>query len=352
MTAARRAAVETLSGDYIGLLCQQAAAHGIAISDMLAGTSLTAEQLMQPGSQVMLTDCATVFANLQRLRPDPGAGLQLGKLLNIRSHGFLGYAVLSSRTVGEAADLAIRYFRTRTSLMEIRLFREGDMAVIQLDERVPLGALKPLVLDALISLMIVCGQQLVGTRFNAEVRLAFPERPHHAELREQLGDRVSFDCAFTQFRFPRRGLQVSLGLPDPQLLAMAKAQCEAELQRLQDEGGLLPEVRRISKLYLAEPVTLERVADVLHLSPRTLRRRLVELGTSFQMILEQLRRGRAVELLLHSSLSVDQIASELGYQDPSNFGRAFKRWTGQSPREYRTTRMFSPSQPSAPARIR
>lgn len=352
MTVSRRAAVETLSGDYIDLLCQQAAAHGLAIEALLAGTTLTPECLARPGSQIMLSDCATVFANLQRLLPSPALGLQLGKQLNIRSHGFLGYAVLSSRTVGEAVDLAIRYFRTRTSLLEIRLFREGDMAVIQLDERVPLGSLTPLVLDVLISLMIVCGQQLLGARFSAEVRLAFPELPHHAELREQLGNRVSFDCAFTQFRFPRRGLQVPLALPDPQLLAMAKAQCEAELQRLQDDGGLLPEVRRVSKLHLSEPVTLERVADILHLSPRTLRRRLAELGTSFQMILEQLRRGRAVELLLHSSLSVEQIAAELGYHDPSNFGRAFRRWTGQSPREYRTTRQLSPSQPSSPASAR
>ena len=105
-------------------------------------------------------------------------------------------------------------------------------------------------------------------------------------------------------------------------------------------------------MQLAEQVTLETVADALHISPRTLRRRLAELGTSFQMILEQLRRGRAVELLLHSGLSVEQIGSELGYLDPSNFGRAFRRWTGQSPREYRTTRLLSPHKPKAPAKAK
>ncbi len=352
MTAARRYAVETLSGHYLALLCQQAESQGLQPEQLLAGTQLTLSELEQPGCQVPLPVCATVFTNLQRLAPDPALGLHLGKLLNIRSHGFLGYALLSSRTVGEAADLAVRYFRTRTSLLEIRLFREGEMVVIQLDERVPLGPLQVLIFDALMSLFIVCGQQLTGRKFNAEMRLAYPEHPHHAELRELLGERLSFDCAFTQVRFPRVGLQVSLGLPDPQLLEMAKAQCEAELQRLHDEGGLLPEVRRLTKQYLAEQASLERVAEALHLSPRTLRRRLVELGTSFQMILEQLRRGRAVELLLHSTMSVEQIAAELGYLDPSNFGRAFRRWTGQSPRAYRTTRLFSPSQPSAPASAR
>ena len=349
MTAARRLAAETLSGHYLAMLCQHMSTKGISAEQLINGSTLRVEDLDASGLQVPLQTCLLVFANAQRLAPDPALGLHLGKLLNIRSHGFLGYAVLSSRTIGEAADLAVRYFRTRTSLLEIRLFREGEMAVIQLDERAPLGPLKTLILDALMSLFIVCGQQLTGRRFSAEMRLAYAEQAHHAELRTLLGNRLSFDCAFTQVRFPHTGLGVALGLPDPQLLEMAKAQCEAELQRLHDEGGLLPEVRRLAKQYLAEQASLERVAEALHLSPRTLRRRLMELGTSFQMILEQLRRGHAVELLLHSTLSVEQIASELGYLDPSNFGRAFRRWTGQSPRAYRTTRLFSPNQPSAPA---
>lgn len=349
MTAARRMTEETLSAHYLVLLCLHLQSRGFTPEQVLADTGLGLAELEQPGRQVPLPVCLRVFANAQQLAPDPGLGLHLGQLLNIRSHGFLGYAVLSSRSIGEAVDLAVRYFRTRTSLLEIRLFREGEMAVIQLDERVTLGPLSVLVFDALMSLFIVCGQQLTGRKFNAEMRLAYSEQPYHAELRAQLGERLSFDCAFTQVRFPRIWLQTPLGLPDPQLLAMAKVQCEAELQRLHDDGGLLPEVRRLTKQLLSGPATLESVADALHLSPRTLRRRLAELGTSFQMILEQLRRGRAVELLLHSSLSIDQIASELGYLDPSNFGRAFRRWTSQSPRTYRTTRLFSPSQPSAPA---
>jgi len=349
MTTARRINEETLSAHYLLLLCQHIQSKGIQPAQALAGTELTVAELERPNQQVPLTLCIKVFTNVQRLLNDPSLGLQLGQLLTIRHHGFLGYAVLSSRTVGEAVDLAVRYFRTRTSLLEIRLFREGDMAVIQVDERAPLGDIKVTVFDALISLFRVCGEQLTGRRFNAEIRLSYPEQAHHAALKAELGNKLSFDCAFMQVRFPRIGLQLPLGLPDPQLLTMAQQQCEAELQRLQDERGLLPEVRRVTKEQLSDQVSLITVADALHLSPRTLRRRLAELGTSFQMILEQLRRGRAVELLLHSGLSVEQIASELGYLDPSNFGRAFRRWTGQSPREYRTTRLLSPHKPSAPA---
>lgn len=338
MTLARRGAEETLSGHYLSLLCGLFRERGHAPARLLAGTGLDIARLDAPDCQVPLPVCLHVFANALALDADPALGIQLGRKLNLRSHGFLGYAILSSRSIGEAADLCVRYFRTRTSLIEIRLFREDDMAVIQLDERAPLGMLNELLIDALMTLMMVCGRQVTGHDFPGEVRLACPRRPHHQDWPEMARATLRFDCAFNQIRFPRKGLLLPIAQPDPQLQQMALAQCEAELTRLHDSGGLLADVRRIAKAHMADDATLEHTAERLGMSSRSLRRRLAELGTSYQMIIEQLRRGRAVELLRHSQLSVDEIAGQLGYQDPSNFGRAFRRWTGKSPRQYREGR--------------
>lgn len=338
MTVGRRSGDETLSGHYLALLCQHALTRGHDPAALLAGTGLSQDELDQPGRQVPMATCLRIFANVLRLDPDPGLGIALGRQLNLRSHGFLGYAILSSRTIGEAIDLGVRYFRTRTSLFEIRLFREDDMAVVQLDERVPLGPLGPLLVDALMTLIAVCGRQVTGRDFNGVMRLTSARQPHHADWPEMARATVLFGAAFNQFRFPRIGLQLPVTQSDPQLLQMAMAQCEEELRHLHDTGGLLADVRRLAKQHMAEDASLERIAECLNMAPRTLRRRLNELGTSYQMIIEQLRRGRAVELLLHSSRSVDDIASDLGYQDPSNFGRAFRRWTGKSPRQYRESR--------------
>lgn len=335
MTLARRGGDETLSGHYLTLLCTLYRERGHDPARLLDGTGLDLAALEAPDCQVPLPLCLRVFANAFALDFEPGLGIALGRQLNLRSHGFLGYAILSSRTIGEAIDLCIRYFRTRTSLIEIRLFREDDRAVVQLDERAPLGLLGGVLMDALLTLMVVCGCQVTGRDFMGEVRLAAARQPHHDDWPEMARATLRFDCAFNQIRFPRIGLQLPIAQPDPQLQQMALVQCEAELKRLHDSGGLLADVRRVAKAHMAEDATLEHTADRLGMSPRSLRRRLAELGTSYQMIIEQLRRGRAVELLLHSTLSVEQIAAELGYQDPSNFGRAFRRWTGMSPRGYR-----------------
>jgi len=71
------------------------------------------------------------------------------------------------------------------------------------------------------------------------------------------------------------------------------------------------------------------------MSSRTLKRKLQQLGTSYQKILDDLRKGLAVEHLTQTSSTVDDIALMLGYSDASNFARAFRRWTGRSPTDYR-----------------
>jgi AraC-like DNA-binding protein len=74
---------------------------------------------------------------------------------------------------------------------------------------------------------------------------------------------------------------------------------------------------------------------MMGVSPRSLQRLLMEQGTTFSRIVERARRQSAFQLLVRDDLSISEIAERLGYGDPSNFGRAFRKWTGQSPRQWR-----------------
>ncbi|MBL4542167.1 MAG: AraC family transcriptional regulator [Rhodobacteraceae bacterium] len=77
---------------------------------------------------------------------------------------------------------------------------------------------------------------------------------------------------------------------------------------------------------------------MLDVSPRSLQRLLMEQGTTFSRIVERSRRQSAFQLLVREDLSVTEVAEKLGYSDPSNFGRAFRKWTGQSPNRWRKRR--------------
>jgi len=78
------------------------------------------------------------------------------------------------------------------------------------------------------------------------------------------------------------------------------------------------------------------MAQQLHLSERTLKRRLQAEGTSYQQLLDQVRQRDAMKLLGNPALPIAQVAEAVGYADPANFARAFAKWTGLSPRDWRT----------------
>ncbi len=113
------------------------------------------------------------------------------------------------------------------------------------------------------------------------------------------------------------------------------AQCEQEMEQIKAPPALLGQVRRVMLAGSGGFPGVEEVASEMHMSSRTLKRKLQQLGTSYQKLLDELREGRAVEYLAQSGRSVDGIALALGYSDASNFARAFRRWTGKSPSDYR-----------------
>ena len=87
--------------------------------------------------------------------------------------------------------------------------------------------------------------------------------------------------------------------------------------------------------------TLEDISQRLNMTTRTLRRKLEEEGTNFKALLEEAKRRDAIQLLDDRNLEIQRVANLLGYQDPANFTRAFRQWTGQTPSQYRDTRSNS-----------
>jgi AraC-like DNA-binding protein len=84
--------------------------------------------------------------------------------------------------------------------------------------------------------------------------------------------------------------------------------------------------------------TLAEVAELEHVSPRTLIRHLKDEGLSYQQLLDGVREEWACWLLVHTALSVEAVAERLGYEDTSNFSRTFRRWLGCTPRDFRAAR--------------
>jgi AraC-like DNA-binding protein len=118
-------------------------------------------------------------------------------------------------------------------------------------------------------------------------------------------------------------------------LRLAQEQCERALDALRQEGHVVARARSLVAKKDGGVRSLEEVAALMHLSARTLKRRLSEHGVTYSSLAERELREKAMVLLRSPDLSLEQVAERTGYSDVANFTRAFRRWTGQTPAQYR-----------------
>ena len=326
----------SVSAEYLALLLDVLSRRGVPTETLLADTRIEPGCWRDPQARITAQDFEVVATRAMALSGEPWLGWELGASMTLSSHGFLGYAAMSSATLGEALELAVKYFRTRSTLVQLETFTDGDMAVMQINELLALGYLAPLIMESLFSSFHFMGEKLVpGLDVIGELRFSYPEPDYFARMRPVMPVPVYFDCAYNQMRFPVERMQYPLQFADPRLARMAADQCEQEMASIKLPPPLLGQVRRIILGGGGRFPGVEEVAGELHMSSRTLKRKLQQLGTSYQEVLDGLRKGLAVEYLTQSEKTVDEIAMTLGYSDASNFARAFRRWTARSPSDYR-----------------
>ena len=169
---------------------------------------------------------------------------------------------------------------------------------------------------------------------SAIVKLNYSPQLPASEYERLLGVPVLFDQPHNQVCFPEYLLEVPVSTANATSRGLAESECEKLLTDLDQGQDLVIQIRNQLEKMKAFP-TLPNMAIAMNSSPRTINRQLAQLNTTYQHILDEVRREKAIDLLTYSNINVEQIASQLGYNDPSNFGRAFRRWLGKSPRAFR-----------------
>jgi AraC-like DNA-binding protein len=309
--------------------------RGIAAADMLRDTKLDLVALGAPDARVSPLAFVQLLFNSFPLAQDPALGYAFGLELRPTSHGFLGYALLTCDTLRDAIRLGERFSRLRTEAARLRFFVEGDTAVIELEEAVALGPLRQFALEGITAAILRIAHSLLGAMpENSEIWVDYPEPSHYEAWRDRLPP-VRFNRPANQLRFAAAELERPLVLADANASRIAVAQLERELALFGAGDDTVARVEALMRDPAAGFPDLEASATRLFMSSRTLKRRLRAQGRSFQQLLDDARLARATVLLEDRGVSVEQIASELGYADPANFTRAFKRWTGKAPTAFR-----------------
>jgi len=324
-----------LTTDYLTQLITLMKQKGFDPELVLANTQLT-EQIMQQNTRISPMQYHTVVENALALSQDPLLGIKHGQGLNIASHGFLGFAAMAADDLNQALSLAIRYARTRTLLADIRFHKEDDSAIVQINRLASMPSTFPFVVENIISSFISVARYLMNQQdeMSAIVKLNYSPQVPASEYESLLGVPVLFDQPHNQVCFPEYLLEVPVSTANATSRGLAESECEKLLIELDQGQDLVIQIRNQLEKMKAFP-TLPNMAAAMNSSPRTINRQLAQLNTTYQHILDEVRREKAIDLLTYSNINVEQIASQLGYNDPSNFGRAFRRWLGKSPRAFR-----------------
>lgn len=268
---------------------------------------------------------------------DPDLGLRAGQQTCLGSGGPLDYALHSAQTLRDSIIIAQRYSRLYSDAIEIQLQIDEDRAVLQLETKLPWPrAVADFVLSAWYRIHL---KPHLDRSDDLLCSFAY-ERPESTALHTEIfnGVGVNFSAGYDGFSFDVRALDRPLASSEPLLHAVHCEHLETQYTRLPDPLTITLRVRQLiaAELRHGRPSSVI-IARKLHMSRRTLVRRLEAEGTSFTLELEELRRQLALRFVTMRALPIVEITNLLGFSHVQGFHRAFKRWTGQTPLHYRAS---------------
>jgi len=328
-----------LPGSYAYELVALCARWNVDPGAVLEGTGLTVQALKDPATRLSLPACAALVSRARELTGEPALAFMMGLQMRVSWHGFLGFAAMTAATVRDALEVAEHFSLTRTSAFGLSSYVEGDTAALVLEERAELGALREFAVLTLLVGIARIARDATGSDVRGVAECAFPAPDYAARVLERVGSKrtsMLFDRPSHRLVFPASTLDLPIVTADPVATQLARTQCDRELAALTEGGSFVGKVRALVSRGDDGTRSLDEVARRLHVSTRTLKRRLADQGTSFSAVLEGVRHQRALLLLENRQLGLADVAGRLGYSDVANFTRAFRRWTGRTPAAYRT----------------
>ena len=334
----RSAEPGTIAICFVAAALESVRARGLDADEMLANVGLSPSLLQVPQARVSAKHYGALWRTIALALDDEFFG-QDSRRMKAGSFAMLCHSVVNCETLGQALDRSLRFYALILDDFSGTLVRDGQEARIVLHERAAGANQRVFAHELLLMLLYGVSCWLVGRRIPIlRTEFSYPEPAHSAEYRLMYCAELGFNRPNTVIAFEASYLDLPVVQNERSIKEFLRTAPESILVKYKNGSSLAARVRRRLRQYLPSEVPdFERLADELNMTPATMRRRLHEEGESYQSIKDQLRRDLAISFLSHSSRSVMDIALELGFSERSAFHRAFRKWTGASPGEFRRT---------------
>jgi len=326
----------SLLGSFIVPVAQALRQLGIDPFAVLGSVGIDLARGANPDWRVRQGDFSRLLDHCVEVSGDEAFGLLAAEQLQPQVLHSLGLAWLASDTVYAGLQRLQRFGRLVSTGMELQLHEEEQCVHLDLGMDARVASVSPAARDYAVGIVTRMCRLTLG-EFLAPLRIVMERpRPLAPERWEYLlACRVQFDADLTRVTWSRPDIMEPLVPGDPQLARINDEYTVAYLDTFLARSTTRAVVDKIVELLPDGPPGEQQVARSLHLSSRTLQRKLKEEGSTFSGLLQGTRMELARKYLGGPARSVVETAYLLGYSEPSTFSRAFKRWTGLSPAEYR-----------------
>ena len=316
---------------------------GCDMTQFLRSAGLSRRSLESPGKFVTKDQYYNIISYCVHELETPEVGFIQEDSLPLLSTGVAGLALITSETVGDVFRLVQNHPGLLALPVSVKLTVDDGparitMGQLQHESDYPESWHRVWAVETMISTIYATLNERRLSGDVLAINLSYSKPSHHHIYAETFECPVSFDQVTDEMIFPAHLLDVKQRTHDASVNELALRQCDTATDKLDTAASLLDRVEGIviSSSYKAPSVLT--VAERMHLSERTLQRRLGELGTSFREVVNRVQHKSAMDLLEQTNLSVKEIGYLLGYSEASNFSLAFKAMAGVSPANFRRSR--------------
>ena len=322
----------------LNYLASQLAKYGVSPSVLVKDTSVAVENLNDPNYKVDREQIVGFYRNVLQLQI-PGLGLLLGKSIRTNDYGLYGCTLLSCHNLQAALEFSVRYhgIATKTVKMSLTYDEHKPCAYYRFEDLLIDPQIEAFNIKLQCAIVQALTRECLGDKsfIFDELRFSFDKPKNHLLYAEHFKCPISYNQAHNEFVVSQQKLDLSTSRNNPFAMPLLLDQCEMVLDSIANKDEFLVTINQWIAANMHKEHSAEELSGYLCMSPRTLRRKLSERGTSFRDLVNELRAEAAKKLLIKTRLTMEDIAVSIGFNDPSNFRAAFKKWTGYTPSSYR-----------------
>lgn len=329
------------SAASLGLVLGPAIEAGVSPSALLLAAGLDDAALERPDARVPFSAVRLLWLEAERRSGLEAYGVRAAQLASHALFDVLAYLVRASPTIVDAFERISRYARLTSEPTRFDVWWADDALVVRHRVEGVVGEVPAPAAECMLALTVSICRQLLGndTITPVEVKLRGPATKGAAALARFFRAPIAFDADQNEVVLPAEVAEASVATADPKLLTILEEHADRLLAQLPTDDTFRARVHRlVCDAFRDGAPTLGGAAQRLRVSRRTLQRRLQDDGTTFEAILDDVRRALALEHVATRATPLAEVAFLLGFGDVSAFHRAFRRWTGGSPGGFRAAR--------------